>query len=603
MFLLSSLADLCHDRSTGIRVVAKGFLSATGRSLFLPAVQWLRSNNYDFGTAYYIASTVFVKVSLNGQEIIPEISSSNFMREVLDAVERQQEKRDDFHVRQGYAGTEVIHAPYKTLPRRIWDVRSNRVILFSYLTIKSIQLDPSSGVWEVKFLDSDHDAAPEFWAVSHSWVQDPKPIYTRANRWEWPVPLPQSVSLHQVRLELLDLSAKYVWLDILCLRQSCTGAAISNDLMIKREKEREREWKLDVPTIGNIYRIAVTIVRYFNGLGCNFSSQNWDDRRHWLQRAWTLQEIRPEDSTLNGGVSGTTNLWNTRGVFSGNEMTLRQAMEPLWELAGHLDMDQEKSHGEIYRLVKEMSRRHASSDLDKITGIFYLLRTTLLPTYLEGTLPSEAWEKCFHVLANQTQLELFFEFPYANDDGKWFPSWSQLLGWPDRSPYLRHLTREAVLDIQHKQVPGCCHYDSNHRGLLLIEHIYILPDVTIQHSPSAKGEYIVRTSQIAADSNAGRSRLVPSKRVNFQSVYVDQKEIPDGMYFLVTPQAKNSHNWVVCEQFLGWTKSSLNFCPGECIRKLQAQMFRKVGVLRTDFVRLLTGSDSTLEKRSKCLFI
>lgn len=604
MYLLGLLADLCNHRSIRVTTsVKEGFLSAAGRSLFLPAIQWLGSNNHDFGTAYYIASTVFMKVSLNDQHIIPEVAGSNFMSEVWGAVKKEQKRRDNFHVRQDHAGTEVVHAPYKTLPRRVWDVRSNRVILFSFLTIKSIQLNPNSEEWEVKFLDSEHDAPPEFCAVSHSWVQGPKLIDTGANRLKWPVPLPQSVSLHQVRHELLYFGTKYVWLDILCLRQTCAGAAIDSDLVSKREQKREREWKLDVPTIGNIYRIAAKIVRYFNGLGCKFSSQNWDGRRHWLQRAWTLQEIRSEDITHNGGVSNTTNFWNTPGVFSGNKMTLRQAMEPLWELAQHLDMDQEKGHGEVYRLVKEMRRRHASNDLDKVSGIFYLLRTTSLPTYLEGTLPSEAWEKSFHVLANQTQLELFFEFPYASNDGKWFPSWEQLLDWPDRNPSLQHLTRKAVLDIQHTTVSGCCHYGSNHGRLLMIERICVLPYVAIQHNTEAKGEYVIRTSQIAGGYHGGRSRLIPSKRVHFHSVYANQMEIPDGMYFLVTPRPNISNNWVVCEQVLGWTGGSTRFCPGECIRKLQAQIFRKVGVLRTDFVISLTGDDSTLEKRSKCIFV
>ena len=198
--------ELCSIRAT-----APVKERSAGRSFFLPAIQWLRSNNYDFGTAYYIASTVFMKVSLNDQQINPAVPSSNFMSEVLDAVKKEQERRDNFHVRQDNAGTEVVHAPYKTLPRRVWDVRSNRVISFSFLTIKSIQLNPISGAWEVKFLDSEHDAPPEFWAVSHSWVQDPKLVYTRANRREWPVPLPQSVSLDQIRHELLCLGAKYVW--------------------------------------------------------------------------------------------------------------------------------------------------------------------------------------------------------------------------------------------------------------------------------------------------------------------------------------------------------------------------------------------------------
>ncbi|KAF8446831.1 hypothetical protein BGX38DRAFT_1270816 [Terfezia claveryi] len=593
-YLLKSLSGLC-DRTDSVN---EGFLSAGRESLFLSAIQWFKSRNWDFGRAYSMASTVFVKVSLNDKQIIPEVSGSNFMMDVMNAVKVKKQEE----VRNKLGDTEFISSPYKVLPRRIWDVRSNRVIPFDFLAIKSIQLNPCSGAWEIKFLDTD-EALPEFWAVSHSWAKDPKLTYTRANRMKWPVPIPQSIRLDGVRHELILFGAKYVWLDILCLRQTCAGAAISDELLNKREEKRKQEWKLDVPTIGNIYQIVTIIVRYFNGLGCKFNSQNWGDPRHWLQRAWTLQEIRSEEITYNGGVSDTTNVWNTEMVFDDNKMTLRQVMQPLWDLAQQLEVDQGKSHGEIYRLAKEMGRRYAASDLDKISGIIYLLRTTSLPTYLEGTLPSEAWEKCFHVLAAQTKLELLFEFPYVGDDGKWFPSWDQLLSWPERNQYLRHLTRGALLDIKHSAISGCCHYNSKHRRLLLIEGVYILPNVTIQHSTEVKGEYVVRTSQIRGTNDGGRTRLIPSRRVNFQSVYLNQMEIPDGIYFLATPMPNISHNWVVCEQFLGWTGGSTYFCPGDCIRKLGAQVFRKIGVLRTDYVVSLTGPDSTLEKRSKCLFI
>ena len=33
-----------------------------------------------------------------------------------------------------------------------------------------------------------------------------------------------------------------------------------------------------------------------------FSNQDWDGPRHWLQRAWTLQEIADENATINGGI-------------------------------------------------------------------------------------------------------------------------------------------------------------------------------------------------------------------------------------------------------------------------------------------------------------
>ena len=66
--------------------------------------------------------------------------------------------------------------------------------------------------------------------------------------------------------------------------------------------DRREERKLNVPTIGNIYRATAKIVRYFNGLGVRFSNHGCNDSRHWLQRAWTLQEIANESTITTGGT-------------------------------------------------------------------------------------------------------------------------------------------------------------------------------------------------------------------------------------------------------------------------------------------------------------
>ncbi|KIP08404.1 hypothetical protein PHLGIDRAFT_380702 [Phlebiopsis gigantea 11061_1 CR5-6] len=61
------------------------------------------------------------------------------------------------------------------------------------------------------------------------------------------------------------MGAEYVFLDILCLRQSSHDA--------RSERLRAEEWKLDIPTLGWIYRHDryQTTIAYFNGLGlpCN----------------------------------------------------------------------------------------------------------------------------------------------------------------------------------------------------------------------------------------------------------------------------------------------------------------------------------------------
>ncbi|KAF8437320.1 hypothetical protein BGX38DRAFT_1075932, partial [Terfezia claveryi] len=175
-------------------------------------------------------------------------------------------------------------------PRRLWDLYSNRVIPYD---------------WHVR---------EPFVAISHSWTADMRPVLTTINRQQWPVPLPVEESgpeatLEYIRLELLNtkipnphdrykdgLLMMYVWLDILCLRQSYHNKDIldSNpDLASKWRKLDEvrlKEWEIDIPTMGMIYTAAEYVVCYMNGIGRPFREDGWDDERHWVNRAWTMQE-------------------------------------------------------------------------------------------------------------------------------------------------------------------------------------------------------------------------------------------------------------------------------------------------------------------------
>lgn len=88
-------------------------------------------------------------------------------------------------------------------------------------------------------------------------IKDRIDVMTPINGNEWPVPIPKDTDLDLVRIEMLNLGAEYVWLDVLCLRQR--GG--------RGEDIRGEEWKLDVPTIGHVYRITEKVVCYFSGLG------------------------------------------------------------------------------------------------------------------------------------------------------------------------------------------------------------------------------------------------------------------------------------------------------------------------------------------------
>lgn len=89
-------------------------------------------------------------------------------------------------------------------PRRVWDLYSNRVVPFYVLPPLPQGENPTN-----------------IWTVSHSWVREEARanVWTSINGNEWPVPLPNDTTLEHVRIELLNLGAEYVWLDVLCLRQ------------------------------------------------------------------------------------------------------------------------------------------------------------------------------------------------------------------------------------------------------------------------------------------------------------------------------------------------------------------------------------------------
>ncbi|RPB17887.1 hypothetical protein L211DRAFT_799420, partial [Terfezia boudieri ATCC MYA-4762] len=292
------------------------------------------------------------------------------------------------------------------MPRRVWDLKSNRVVAYSMLHAKT------QATHQVENPGSVSTRAP-FWAISHSWTDDMEAVDTSINCHQWPVPLPRTVSLEGVRKALLDLGAEYVWLDVLCLRQSHSPS----------HQLKQDEWRLDVPTIGNIYRAAERVVRYFNGLGIPFTERGWDSPRHWLRRAWTLQEIKTENTTYNGGVV-RANFLNTKGRVAGKDTTLRRAIRPVLRLAAEVDSPGGCS---VYELAREMAKRYATRPTDKVAGLLYLLRTSELPTYDERITSEAAWAKCIPLLPLERKIELLFDFPYRGLlQGGWFPTWKHV---------------------------------------------------------------------------------------------------------------------------------------------------------------------------------
>ena len=89
---------------------------------------------------------------------------------------------------------ELSILPYFIMPRRLWDLKSNRVVDFQMLHAAQRTIKDT----------------PTFWAVSHSWTSSMSRIWTAINQHQYPVSLPKNISLDYVRSELLTLRSEYV---------------------------------------------------------------------------------------------------------------------------------------------------------------------------------------------------------------------------------------------------------------------------------------------------------------------------------------------------------------------------------------------------------
>ncbi|KAK0457595.1 uncharacterized protein EV420DRAFT_503779 [Desarmillaria tabescens] len=213
-----------------------GFLGPTPLHLILePYV----TRNEDFGTAY-----------------------AHLRPQWYDRTTIQRCKEtEDLEMRQNAVINDTMVKAY-TPPRRLWDLYANRVV-----------------PWWV----ADNDSR----GISHAWMDDKdlKGEMTPINGHQWPVPMPRDADLNLIRIEMLNLGAEYIWLDVLCLRQK--GG--------RGEHLRAEEWKLDVPTIGWIY-FGHYVVYYLSGLGrpLRFKPGDFESNRCWFRRVWMLQEFSTE---------------------------------------------------------------------------------------------------------------------------------------------------------------------------------------------------------------------------------------------------------------------------------------------------------------------
>ena len=507
-------------------------------------VRYFVARNFDFGLAYAAARVAwkhFSEHSINSSMISIQRSRWHKHAQQLDKARSMAIEINSF-------GQELIVSPYSIMPRRLWDLKSHRVVDFRMLHAAQ----------------STIEILPTFWAVSHSWTRDMPEVWTAVNQHQWPIPLPKGISLDYLRSELLTLGAEYIWLDVVCLRQEGDDDNL--------ERIREEEWKVDVPTVGNIYRAAVNTVRYFNGLGVPFSSKGWDDENHWFQRAWTLQELADENIT-NGGIlqddEGQVFL-NRQVQFSGKTIKLRSAIQPFIELATQLDSPR---GCEVYKVVQEIKIRHVSEPVDKIPILFYLLRTTKFLCYNTQMASGDIWKQCFHLLPVERKVEILFDFPYRGSEEQWFPTWAQVLDWPTRDPEYMHMRPRSFLDLV-GDIPG--------ETSVYMSNIWTIPDAILHatHSPS---EYKVEIS---------------NKLFGFYLPYLSQKPLDiqhQPIFTLAIADLGHAHNWVVCRAIEKQVGTEIILGVAE------VNVLKKVGIIRTDNCgEILVGG--VLQKMD-CLFV
>ncbi|KAF7797661.1 hypothetical protein EIP86_008861 [Pleurotus ostreatoroseus] len=235
--------------------------------------------------------------------------------------------------------------------------------------------------------------------------------------------------LEPVRNELLNYGAEYAWIDVLCLRQKDSSAGR------RLEQLRKEEHRIDVPTIGYVYEGQQAIVTYYSGLGLPFRATSLDDERHWLNRAWTLQETH--HNPLIGGLPAIQHLQEFRkhlGIITDDDDEEKRFFRALAREINFVG-----SKFDVFAVLHRMRMRGAENELDKVCGIAYLLTTkSTLPTYDIDESPDNAWTRLVRSMDHRYRAELFFLYPTQGADSAWMPSWRQTQGdsalpYPGRS--------------------------------------------------------------------------------------------------------------------------------------------------------------------------
>ncbi|KAK0461557.1 hypothetical protein IW261DRAFT_1374950 [Armillaria novae-zelandiae] len=266
--------------------------------------------------------------------------------------------------------------------------------------------------------------------ISHSWMdeQDRTAVWTPINEYEWPVPIPKDADLNLIRIEMLNLGLEYAWLDVLCLRQE--GG--------RREDLRAEEWRLDVPTIGQVY-FGSGVVCYLSGLGrpLTLNEGDLESDRSWFRRAWTLQEIGDGRDIAGDTPDGPLHAECKDGKYATDLLT-----------RFHKKLEDTHTSAQLDEVLAEMRTRVSTNPVDRIAGLASLVLSQWIPAYSESASLEHAWTALVDSMDGFYRGELFFLCAEPGDAGaKWRPSWHQVMTKP-LLPYqtIGYVDRDETVD-------------------------------------------------------------------------------------------------------------------------------------------------------------
>ncbi len=475
--------------------------------------------NCDFGTAYALLRPVW------------DIENPSNIQDEL----RRREGEDRERRRRALVENRIVDTYLR--PRRVWDLYSNRVV-------------PS---WIIRN-DTLYPLNKRPTPISHAWVdeKDREDVRTPINGKEWPVPIPKDADLNLIRIEMLNLGVEYTWLDVLCLRQKEEGGP--------REDLRVEEWRLDVPTIGAVYKPDMAtggrgkVVIYLSGLGRPLSLKDGDldSDRYWFRRAWTLQEVG--DVCIIAGDTPDGPMHAQRiGCRNYKTELLTRFHEELHS------MNRGPNH--IFAVLVDMQKRVSTNPVDKVAGLAFPLRPHTIPAYHESETLEDAWTALVNAMDPRMRARFLFMYPGAGlGCKKWRPTWDQVMmePLPKDADRLRGRVQHDN-ETDEDWFDGCCIEKGYVRGF----------DVGSAEGCDRCGELVVK----AADGIAHTFKIRVTHRF----------PIPEDTYTL-----------------LGHTYWSSRWAVG---RRLLDQRFEKVSVIVIDFKDRHKLEDLSLAAKSHIVLV